>query len=240
MSQSNNRWGVELQGHKADQEAWRKLLRPPFDPYVEEIQGRAEGSYFALRSAKFDDCETADEVRAAAKGLIRTLNVAMQALAHADAIKDRAIIEFLPDGSQRKAYYLEAEAGTIRTRTALTLLGEDETTDPRRSRAQEWVRAAAVAPEIESVCGYLEGSPGWLELYKAYEAIRAIPGVNVKGSEARRFAQTANTGNRHHSGKGAIPHKNPMTLGEARALVEKWVSTAVDEILHRKPPLSRG
>ena len=32
------RWAVELMGSETDQNAWRGFLKPPFNPFVEEIK----------------------------------------------------------------------------------------------------------------------------------------------------------------------------------------------------------
>ncbi len=38
LNQVSDRWGIELNGPEADQKMWRKLLKPPFDPFVEEVK----------------------------------------------------------------------------------------------------------------------------------------------------------------------------------------------------------
>jgi hypothetical protein len=75
LSHVTNPWGIELNGPEADQKVWHTLLKPPFDPFVKEIQ-KEGGNYLALRSRAFDGLTTAAQVHEAGKRLFATLNVA--------------------------------------------------------------------------------------------------------------------------------------------------------------------
>jgi hypothetical protein len=97
------------------------------------------------------------------------------------------------------------------------------------------MRAAMLEPEIGSALRYLEGKPGWLELYKAYEAVRDVPNTSISKGEIKRFTQTANAGERHHPNQKTQPHKRPMELWEARAFITRWVSSAIDDVLAKNP-----
>lgn len=66
MSYTIDRWGVELNGPDDEQKAWRALLKPPFDPFVEEVKDE-RGNYLALRSTAFYGLATSQEVHHAAK-----------------------------------------------------------------------------------------------------------------------------------------------------------------------------
>lgn len=240
MSQASNRWGIELIGPEEDQKAWRMLLKPPFDPFVEEVKDE-RGDYVAVRSSAFDGMATSQEVHQAAKQLFSTLNVAMSTNADTDPVTNGAVIEFVPDGQPRKHHYLEAKGGTMRLRIGIPEMtlkdaqGNVIEPTPARSRAQLWMRAAALEPKIGSALRYLEGKPGWFELYKAYEAVRSMPNGGISNSEINRFTQTANAGERHHPNDKNKPHKRPMELWEARALITQWVSAAIDDILAKDP-----
>jgi hypothetical protein len=154
------------------------LLKPPFDPFVEEVKDE-RGDYVALRSSAFDGMATSQEVHQAAKQLFSTLNVAMSTNADTDPITNGAVIEFVPDGQPRKHHYLEPKSITMRARIGIPEMtlkdaqGNVIEPTPAPSRAQLWMRAAALGPEIGSALRYLEGKPGWFELYKAYEAVRS-------------------------------------------------------------------
>lgn len=236
----SNRWGIELNGPEADQKAWLKLLKPPFDPFVEEVKDE-RGHYLALRSSAFDAMTTSEQVHRAAKQLFTTLNVVMSKNADTDPVTNGAVIEFVPDGQPRRHHYLEAEGITMRLRVGIAEItvkdaqGNVIEPTPSPSRAQLWMRAAALEPEISSALRYLQGKPSWFELYKAYEAIKNMPNGGISDSEIKRFTQTANAGERHHPNEKKKPHKRPMELCEARSLLTQWVSAAIEDILGKNP-----
>lgn len=240
MSQTTDRWGVELNGPDEDQKVWRMVLKPPFDPFVEEVKDE-RGDYLALRSTAFHGIATSHEVHQAAKQLFKTLNVAMSKSADTDPITNGAVIEFSSDGQPRKHHSLELEAITMRVRVGMPELiakdaqGNVMEAPPAPSRAQLWMRAAALEPDIGSALRYLDGKPGWFELYKAYEALRSMPNGGIPSSEIRRFTQTANAGERHHPNGKNKPHKRPMELWEARALITQWASAAIEDVLAKNP-----
>jgi hypothetical protein len=184
---------------------------------------------------------TSEEVHRAAKQLFSTLNVAMSKSADSDPVTNRSVIEFVSDGQPRRHHYLEAKSIAMRVRVGIPEItvkdaqGNVIEPPPAPSRAQLWMRAAALEPEIGSTLRYLEGKPGWVELYKAYEAVRNMPNGGISKSEIKRFTQTANAGERHHSNDKNKPHKRPMELWEGRALITQWVSAAIDDILARNP-----
>lgn len=240
MSQVSNRWGIELNGPEADQKAWLMLLKPPFDPFVEEVKDE-RGDYLALRSSAFDGMTTSEEVHRAAKQLFNTLNVVMSKNADTDPVTNGAVIEFVPDGQPRRHHYLEAEGITMRLRVGIAEItvkdaqGNVIEPTPAPSRAQLWMRAAALEPEIGSALRYLQDKPSWFELYKAYEAIKNMPNGGISDSEIKRFTQTANAGERHHPNEKIKPHKRPMELWEARSLLTQWVSAAIEHTLGKNP-----
>ena len=241
MSQANNQWGIELNGPEEDQKVWQMLLKPPFDPFVEEVQ-KEGGNYLALRSCAFDSLTTAAQVHEAGKRLFSTLNVAMSKNADTDPVTDGAVIEFVANSLPRKHHFAEGlEYSTMRARFGIVTLtttdAQGNVIDPPQvpSWAQQWMRAAALESEIGSALGYLEGKPGWVELYKAYEALRDMPNGGLSKSDIKRFTQTANAGERHHPNDKTKPHKRPMELWEARTFITKWVSAAIDDILAKNP-----
>jgi hypothetical protein len=211
------------------------LLKPPFDPFVEEVKDERGDS------RTFDGITSLEEVHRAAKQLFSTLNVVMSKNADADPVTKGAVIEFVPDGRPRKHHFLEAEPITIRIRGGIVEMtlrdaqGNVVEPPPAPSRAQLRMRAVALEPEIGSALRYLQGKPDWFELYKAFEAVRNMPNGGISKSEIERFTRTANAGNRHHPNDKIKPHECPMELWEARSLITKWVSAAIDDILAKKP-----
>jgi hypothetical protein len=161
--------------------------------------------------------------------------------ADTDPVTNGSVIEFVTDGSPRKHHFVEVQGTTIRVRGGIATLtvtdAQGNVIEPPQapSRAQQWMRAAALEPEIGSALRYLEGKPGWFELYKAYEAVRNLPNGGISKSEITRFTQTANAGERHHPNDKTKPHKRPMELWEARAFITRWVSSAIDDILAKNP-----
>lgn len=245
MTLATNKWGVELTGPEADLKAWRLMLKPPFDPFVEEVSDQ-RGDYLVVRSSVFDGLATPQEVHQAAKELFSTLNVAMATNADSDPISGGSVVEIVPNGAPRRHAFLEAKSIAVRVRMGIAELtvtdaeGSVIKPTPAPSTAQRWMRAAALEPEIGSALRYLEGKAGWFELYKAYEAVRNMPHGGIPQSEIRRFAQTANAGERHHPNDKNKPHKNPMALWEARALMTRWVSAAIDDTLAKHPEPLQG
>ena len=121
MSQVNDGWGIELNGPEADQKAWQMLLKPPFDPFVEEVKDE-RGDYLALRSCAFDGLTTASQVHDAGKRLFSTLNVAMSKNADTDSVINGAVVEFVANGLPRKHHFLEVEGATMRLRFGIATL----------------------------------------------------------------------------------------------------------------------
>lgn len=240
MNQASNHWGVELTGANEDKKCWRMLLKPPFDPFVEEVKNK-QVDYLALRSTTFDGVAKSEEVHELAKLLFRTLNVAMSKHAATDPVMNGAVVEFTPNGQIRKHYRLEVEGAKIRIRggrvnlTVTDAQGNVIEPPPAPSRAQLWMRAATLNPEIGSVLRYLEGKPNWIELYKAHEALLQMPKCGISNNRIKRFTRTANVGERHHPNNKRKPHKRPMDLWEARALITQWVSAAIDDVLAKNP-----
>jgi hypothetical protein len=238
--QASNNWGIELNGAEEDKAVWRALLKPPFDPFVEEVEDEC-GNYLALRASAFDGLAANTEVHERAKVLFRTLNVAMSTHADADPVKNGAVVDFSQNGRPRRHHFLEVNPIALRTRIGLVTVSTTDTKGnviappPAPSRAQLWMRAALLDPEIGSALRYLEGRPNWVDLYKAYEAVRRMPNGGISKAEINRFTQTANVGNRHHPNKTSKPHARPLELWEARSLIMSWISAAIEHVLARKP-----
>mgnify|MGYP006876577713 FL=1 len=241
LNRVSNRWGVELNGPESDQAVWLAYLKPPFDPYIEKVVND-RNEYFVLRASAFNGMTKSEEVHRAAKPLFVTLNVVMSKNADTDRITNGAVIEFVQDGPPLKHPHLEIEEGiTVRARVGIVELtvadaqGNVLKPTPAPSRAQLWMRAATLEPQIGYALGYLQDKADWVNLYKAYEALRNMPNGGISKSEITRFTQTANAGNRHHPNEKNKPHKRPMDLWEARSLMTRWVSAAIDDFLAKNP-----
>lgn len=218
QSTMTGNWGIELTGDEQDLAAWRILLKPPFDPYVTEITDK-RGSYLVLVSSNFERMREAPEVHAASKALLCILNVAMAKNANTDAVSCGAIVEFVHNSHPRKHHVLEALPATLKIRPGINQLTVTDANGNviksmlAPSLPQEWMRAATLSPDIGAALRYLEGKPDWVELYKAYEALKPMPSGGLPESEIKRFTQTANTAHRHHPNQKTKPHSCPMELG---------------------------
>ncbi|WFU51998.1 hypothetical protein [Sinorhizobium terangae] len=235
--QASNHWGVELNVIEPDRDIWTSLLKPPFDPYIEEIHDEG-ASYLAVRSSAFDGLTTQLDVHTKAKGLIRCLNAAMAANAGADPVTPGAVVEFSQIGSPKRHQFIEGQSFTNRSRfypaelTVRDAEGNIIETPPVASKAQDWMRAAAHHPAVASAMEYLSDNSGWGALYNAYEALDSS-GLALKavtGNKRRLFTQTANALERHRKGKVPLPSK-PMPLWEARSLITGWLACAANEVL---------
>lgn len=112
MTKASNHWGIELEGADEDKNVWRTSLKPPFDPYVEEVR-EDRGNYLALRSTAFDEAASAKDARRLGETLTKTLNVAIAKHTDADPVSVGAVIEFVSDGQPRKHRALSAPS-TVR------------------------------------------------------------------------------------------------------------------------------
>lgn len=240
MCSESNRWAVELMGPAQDQEAWRLLLRAPFDPFVEQIKDD-RGSYFVLRSSRFKEMKDSGSVYETGKELFAFLKTVAGKYIEHNAVFVGGVVEFLSNGQTRKNYILDPEPGEyIIKGTSVDLVTKDAKGDvveplPAPSKVQRWTRAASLKPEIGSALRYLAGEPGWSELYKAYEAIRNLPNGGISKNRITCFTQTANAMHRHHPNDKHKPPEPPMELGEARRLIMQWVMAAIEDVLASHP-----
>jgi hypothetical protein len=237
MMNASIEWGIELKGGELDTTVWKDLLRPPHDPFVEQVHG-VDSSYMVLRSSAFDGLATPSEVFGQAKGLFVRLNMAMAANADVDPVSLGPVVEFRKDGAPRRHRRLEAESGSYRVRGGVAELTHRDAHNGKverpsvASEPQNWMRAAALHPGVAAAMTYLSGNPGWVDLYKAHEALRdgRLAPDAISASTLSRFTQTANAGERHREGK-YDPHPNPMPLWEARSLLITRLVAAIDEVL---------
>jgi hypothetical protein len=146
------------------------------------------------------------------------------------------VFEFPENGVPKRHYSLKAEPGSYRLRgSPANLLVKDERWNiielpVGASVVQQWMRARALHSKVSEAMTYLPGSPGWFELYKAFEALDAsrLASGAISQGERERFKRTANI-ERHQ--RKFDPPRNPMKLPEARALLTTWLTAAVDEVL---------
>lgn len=168
--------------------------------------------------------------------MFKTLNVAMGKNVDADPVTNGAVIEFVPNAQARRFHHMEAEGIVMRIRVGMVRMTVTDAADngikppAAASEPQEWMRAAMLNPNIGSALGYSAGQTGWVELYKAYEALDGLADGTIQESQRTRFRQTANVGERHHPKPSDQAHAKPMELWEARDMITQWIAAAVDEV----------
>lgn len=113
MNQASNHWGVELVGADRDKNIWRLQMRPPFDPYIEEVN-HEQGKFLALRSKAFDGIAGIKAVHEIAKKLNQKLNAVISKFGCSDPVSFGAVVEFKSNGQPRKHHSIGMEAGMIR------------------------------------------------------------------------------------------------------------------------------
>lgn len=231
----NNDWGIEFTSDKRDADWLRGQLKPPFEPYLEDISmpGR---TILVLRSSVFDGMTSATDVEAAGAGVLAPLNALLARTGSTTPMTVNAVVHFTPQGP-RRIIFLSASGGSRSGGAAeISLLrnGQVVESPPRPSRSQEWIRAATLEPALARSMSYMNSESGWVELYKAYEILKRaeLPQGSVSKSEIERFKRTANTEARHAEGQfHRLP--NPMTLKEARALLCRWLDAGIAHVLQR-------
>ena len=237
----SNQWAIELEGEEADRVVWKEALTPPGDPYVEEVDA-VGGTTLALRATAFGNCDAPGEVRAIAVELFRTISGVMAILHRADTVTPGPVIDLEGEGSPKRHYFINLEAGHIRLRGGSVNLiirdaeGNVVESPSADSETQEWMRAATLCPGIAETIGYLHGSSDWGELYKAYETLRdmGLARDAITSTQRTLFTRSANTEDRHRKGK-FDPPTNPMPLREGRTLMERWLAAAITEWLLANP-----
>jgi hypothetical protein len=241
-----NKWGVELTGETQDKDLWLALLKAPFDPYVEQVDHES-GNYLALRSSAFDFTVTTEEVRKIARELFVRLNMAMAANERADPISVGAVVEFSADGPARRHIAIEVEGVMMRMRAGIVMItaqdpeGNIIEPEPAPSRIQDWIRAADQNAPVATAMRYMSGKPSWVELYKAHEVLSdsGLASSVTSAAELKRFTHTANTAERHRADKFQAPAK-PMMLWEGQALMMRWLTAAIEEVLRAHRSAEQG
>jgi hypothetical protein len=238
MGSGFRRWGIRVSGDTWDIDQWRATLKAPFDPFLENVTDAAE-SYPVVRFASLERLALAADVYREAKELFTLLNSSMRAATDSDIVGMSAVIETLPDQPPRQHKFVEASGATFRLRSSGAAIsvydkhGKLVVEPPKPSRAQAWMRAAMLDPEIATALNYMNGHPSWVELYKAYDLVKFRPNGGISKSEIKRFTQTANAGPRHPADEDHRPHKRPMELWEARSLITQWISLVIDDVLSK-------
>ena len=223
-------WSVIITGDRYDLEYLCKCLDSP------ELCITQQGQDFILESTDFNSLTDAKDVKNKASEILALVNGAAKldlgvrkplSVAHVVKVKD--------DGN-REVFVEVSDTIIMRDRVTVSVVGADGTVREIRqvSLIPNWV---ADAQRDENVAKVLRlfgiGHRNWVNLYRIYELVEndigGISNIVKKGWATRkaieRFNHTANSpgaiGNESRHGKQTSqPPKDPMTLSEAKSLVE--------------------
>jgi hypothetical protein len=95
-------WGAVVQGEPGDLADWARVLKEPFDPWVE-----VHGNETALRSASLDQLTSATEVRDRSIAQIERLNGAMALSQGSKPLRFGGVIQFTGDGRLHRTIFAE-------------------------------------------------------------------------------------------------------------------------------------
>lgn len=237
--QAGRRWAIELNASEHTLNVWQRFLKPPFDPFIEDVDIHNKNVKI-LRSDSFCNSQDSNEINKTGKKLLSLLNIIMKIHADLDIVTDVSVLDFVDVSSPRRAFFDDVEekiSASLDLSDPLVTDGEGNTKSPipAESPAQSWLRAAMSDSEISSALRYLGHNSGWAELYRAYEAVKNKPCGTISNNEITRFRITANHAERHHPNDKRQPHSRPMQLWEARALIKRWVSAAIEDVLAQNP-----
>src|SRR3954469_10398379 len=148
-------WGAVLRGEPVDLDDWVYVLKQGFDPWIEAHEGEK-----VLRSASFDELESASEVRDQAEVMVERLNGAVALSQGARPIEFGEGVEFAPDGRlHRHSFGRGSAAGRGKARATGMAIGPDgqpvAPPAPQPTEVQNW--AAMRLSGISCVGGH----DGW-------------------------------------------------------------------------------
>jgi hypothetical protein len=210
------------------------------DPSLVSVEGR-----WVLRSGRFEPVADAQAVFQEAEGIIISLSGIARLLLAAEApLTIGGVTEVRANGT-RVNYVQPATGGatlgpSIASTVATRLGGVVEEHRPS-DRSPAWLRRAIADPEVARALRLRDaGDMSWTDLYRLFEIVRAAAGgeevVRARGwatrSELDRFGHSANSvtaagDEARHGIERTQPPRKPMTLAEARTLIdrllERWI-----------------
>ncbi|RVL04751.1 hypothetical protein [Sinorhizobium meliloti] len=234
---TTNHWALELVASESESRGWAASFKPPFDPYLETIHG-ADKSRLVLRSSEFDGLAEPNDVYFRGKEILRLLNTTMEGFRPATP---GAVAKFEGEGGPKFFHVLEAVSISSSTTFGVAEIivrdknGKVVESPPSASRQQKWMEAARLDSHIAAAMEHLSGEPDWVGLYKAYEALHAsaLAASAISNNEKARIRRTANSEKRHWQKDAELV---PIPIGEARTLLKKWLTAAINEVVGAGSP----
>jgi len=222
-------WFVIITGDRSDLEDLCKYFNSP------ELFITQQGQDFILESTDFNSLIDADEVKNKASEIILLINGAASIVKEMKkSLAVDCVVKGTDDGKRK--FFIFPNAVAIGFSAGNPVVGIDgivqQVSQPEPILS--WVVAARQDPNVAKALRLFgAGTHDWVNLYRIYEVIEndvgSISNIVKKGWATRkaieRFKHTANSpgaiGDESRHGKQASkPPKAPMTLSEAKSLVE--------------------
>lgn len=228
-------WVVQLAGDASDLAALAQSLTG------NDINISHDGQDYVLMSDQFTAGDDVSAVRQKAEGLVAVLNGASRlALDAINSIRVGAVYRRREDGKRDIFVFPEpavirfrAFAPTVKLTHADGTVEEFHPADPVKQWASVALSNDAVANVFRIFAG---GTLDWVNLYRIVEIVASDVGgldaIDANGwatkSSMRLFKQTANSPgalglDARHGAETTQPPKHPMTISEARSLVNSIV-----------------
>ena len=229
-------WEVQIVGDAADLAMLAETFTGPA-VFVEVRNGE-----HVLRSEKFGEHDSADEIRRKAEEIMTALSGSARLVLGAQgSLGVGTVYRVKPDGGRDKFVHIEPVELRFRALPpTVKITRTDGSVEIKRPAdpIASWLEKAAGDQAVAKVLRLRdEDDLGWVELYRIYEVIEADVGsIPTQGwateKALRRFKHTANSvgavaDDARHGKETTQPPKNPMSLPEARSLldgiVQKWL-----------------
>jgi hypothetical protein len=244
MDHQRSVWQVQICGQPADLE----YLVGQFTAHPIRVFRDEEGGApaYAYESSEFASCSSATEVASIADRELSVISAVLKFEHSATAPLIRGAVYRRNPSGGRDIFISIKEAVCVAVSEGVTVTRTDEegqtvTVAPPPPRTVSLVKAALADSAVEKVLRLLaaDDSSSWVGLYRIYEVIQQDAGGKMqrwgaKKRELERFAHSANSvavagDAARHGRERTQPPKNPMSIEEARALVNymlhAWLSS---------------
>lgn len=200
-----------------------------------------ENGNYVLKSDRFADLSTVQDVRDHAEKLLRLIKgPAKLALGYGPAMKIEQVLQIRDDGTRHYFVHLSI-CGTASCSVDTRIINPDGTVEEHHlaDAALDWVSLSQKEPAVKMMFDQVSDDfENWHGLYNVFDIIREDVGdIPKKGwcdaGELKRFTQTANSkeavGVKARHGKWISAPCNPMSLSEAKGLITKIITEWLQE-----------
>ena len=174
-------WAVELRGEAIDLDDIREVLRPPFEPWVEDHLTGEDTVIPLLRTKAWVSLARPADVARDAQRIVERLNGAA-ILIHSDAkpLSIGLVLKF--DAAGKRIPMLSAASvrvnlslGKVRGRHRVAT-ATSTTAAPAESSVQRWLREADDDDKRAELLMHLTRADNWYDLFKSAELVRRLAG----------------------------------------------------------------